>query len=176
MIICVVRHGQTDFNKEHRLQGRAIDEPLNADGEREVYALLDSLPTDFEIIFASSLKRVKKSADIIAEKFGKQVIVRDEISERDFGNLAGKTWDEIPGGRDLQDQDRKFIYDYRPYGGESVDDVIDRINIFIEFLKTTEYKNVLVVSSIGVIRLFYKILLNQQVVEIKNASVHKFKI
>jgi broad specificity phosphatase PhoE len=176
MILYFVRHGQTNFNKTHRLQGVAFDEPLNDEGTKEMNELLPSLPDEFEVIFSSPLKRVKTSAQIIANHFHKPILIRSEISERDFGSLAGKTWNDIPGGRDLQAIDQKLQYDYRPYGGESVADVEARIKKFLEEVKGSNYKTVFIVSSIGILRLLYKILLNKEVVEIKNASVHKFEI
>lgn len=176
MILYFVRHGQTDFNKTHRLQGVAFDEPLNAEGEREVQDLLPNLPANFEVIFASPLKRVQMSAQIIADYSHKLIITKSEVSERDFGSLAGKTWDDIPEGRELQKIDQQQKYDYRPYGGESVEDVTARLKHFIEFAKSSKYQSGLVVSSIGILRLAYKVLLNENVVEIKNASVHRFEI
>jgi broad specificity phosphatase PhoE len=176
MILYFVRHGQTDFNKTHRLQGLEFNEPLNALGEKEMQDLLPNLPTDFEVIFASPLKRVQMSAEIIAHHFHKPIITKEEITERDFGSLAGKTWDDIPNGRKLQTIDRKQEYDYRPYGGESVDDVIARLKHFLDYAKTPGYQSALVVSSIGILRLVYKILLDENVIEIKNASVHRFEI
>ena len=176
MILYFILHGQTDFNKAHRLQGPAFDEPLNSEGEKEIRDLLPHLPENFEAIFASPAQRVQMSAQIIAEHFHKPIITRAEISERDFGSLAGKTWDEIPNGRELQAMDRNQQYDYRPFGGESVEEVTRRLKSFIEYAKASGYNSALVVSSIGILRLTYKLLLNQHVVEVKNASIHRFEI
>ena len=174
MILYFVRHGQTDFNKTHRLQGIAIDEPLNEIGVGEVNESLPNLPKDFEVIYSSPLKRVLMSSEIISQYSHKPVVISDKISERDFGSLAGKTWDEIPNGRDLQDIDRQQKYDYHEFGGESVEDVKKRLNAFFKEVKNSAHSSVLVVSSIGIIRLVYKLLNNEDVIEIKNASVHKF--
>lgn len=176
MKIYFVRHGQTDFNIANRLQGTAFDEPLNEVGVKEMNELLPFLPNDFEVIYASPLKRVSMSAQIISDYVHKPIIVKEEISERDFGSLAGKTWDEIPKGRELQAIDRQQKYDYHPYGGESVDDVEDRLKNFFAEIRTSGYSCALVISSIGIIRLVYKLLLSQDVVEIENASVHQFAI
>jgi len=176
MILYFVRHGQTDFNKTHRLQGVEFDEPLNAEGEKEMNDLLPNLPTGFEVIFASPLKRVQMSAQIIADYSHKPIITKKELSERDFGSLAGKTTDEIPNGYELREIDRQLKYDYRPFGGESVEDVAVRLKQFIEYAKGSGYQSALVVSSIGILRLAYKVFLNQIVTEIENASVHAFEI
>jgi len=176
MILHFVRHGQTDFNISHRLQGIAIDEPLNETGTKEMIDLLPHLPKDFEVIYSSPLKRVLMSAEIISKDSSKPIVTKTEISERDFGSLAGKTWDEIPNGRELQAIDKQHKYDYRPYGGEAVEDVEKRLNNFFEDAKLSGYKSALVVSSIGIIRLVYKILKGEHVTEVKNASVHTFEI
>ena len=176
MILHFVRHGQTDFNISHRLQGVAIDEPLNDTGVKEMKNLLPNLPKDFEIIYSSPLRRVLMSAQIISDSSGKPIISKTEISERDFGSLAGKTWDEIPHGRELQAIDKEHAYNYRPYGGEAVEDVKKRLDTFFKDAKSSGYSSALVVSSIGIIRLVYKLLKGEHITEIKNASVHTFEI
>jgi len=176
MILHFVRHGQTDFNKKHLLQGKQFDEPLNEEGLQQVRDILPNLPHDFEVIYSSPLKRVLASAEIIKARFDKPIIITDQISERDFGSLAGKTWDDIPNGRKMQEIDRELKYDYKPYGGESVQDVTDRLNKFLDNVKGSGHKVALVVSSIGILRLVYKLLLNKDIVEINNASVHTFEI
>lgn len=176
MIIYFVRHGQTEFNRTHVLQGSIYDEPLNETGGEQIREALQKLPEDFEIIFASPLKRVQMSAHIIAEHFHKDIITRDELSERNFGSLAGKPWDEIPNGSQLQMLDQTEQYDYRPYGGESIDDVRARVEHFLEYAKTSGYQTAVAVTSVGVLRILYKQLLGQDVFQIDNASVHRFEI
>ncbi len=176
MILYFVRHGETDFNVSHRLQGIAFDEPLDNMGVKEMNELLPLLPKDFDVIYSSPLKRVLMSAEIIKGYSNKPILIRNEITERDFGSLAGKTWDDIPGGHELQEIDRRQEYDYHSYGGESVRDVEKRLRKFFEEMKNTDHTSVLVVSSIGIIRLVYKILTGENVIEVKNASVHKFII
>lgn len=176
MNLYFVRHGQTNFNITHRLQGVAIDESLNEAGIKEMEELLPLLPKDFEVIYSSPLKRVMMSSQIISQKFGKEILITNKISERDFGSLAGKTWDEIPNGRELQKIDRDQKYDYHEFGGESVQDVQKRLEDFFAESKQSGKNSALVVTSIGIIRLVYKMLLNQDVIEVKNASVHQFRV
>jgi len=176
MILYFVRHGQTDFNKEHRLQGIQFDEPLNADGVSDMQKLVKTLPTDFEVIYASALERVMASAEIISKKTGKPIITDSDITEKSVGTLAGKTWEEIPNGHELHEKDGLVEYDYRPYGGESVEDVEKRFRKFIKEVRKAN-KNALIVTSIGIIRIAYKLLLARKgKIEVKNASVHRFEI
>jgi broad specificity phosphatase PhoE len=174
MLLHFIRHGETDFNIGRRLQGARIDEPLNETGVRQIAELAPALPA-FEVIYSSPLKRTLMSAEIIAAHTGKRILIRSEVSERDFGSLAGRTWDEIPGGAELRARDREFLYDYRPYGGECVADVEKRLRAFLAHAKAADHSSALVVSSMGVIRLAYKILANEHVIEIRNASVHSFR-
>ncbi len=176
MILYFVRHGQTDFNKEHILQGKIFDEPLNENGIKQVTELLSHLPQDFEVIFSSPLKRVLMSAEIIERHSHKPIIIKEEISERDFGSLAGKRWNEIPNGHELREADIHQHYDYRPYGGESIEDVSNRVKRFLDECKHANYKVALVVSSIGILRLVYKLLKNTDVTEVENATIHTFEI
>lgn len=176
MLLHFIRHGQTDFNIDHRLQGRALDEPLNDEGIKEIQELLPKLPKDFEVIYSAPLKRAMMSAEIIAENSEKPILERAEISERDFGSLAGHTWKEIPDGTKLQELDRNQQYDYHPYGGESVEDVTARVKSFLEYAKASGYKSALAVTSVGIMRLVYKILENKSIIDIPNASVHTFRI
>jgi len=176
MIIYFVRHGQTDLNVHHILQGNTVDEPLNDEGVKEMEVLLPTLPKDFEIIYSSPHKRVLQSAEIIKEYSGKEINIRKELEERDFGSLDGKTWDAIPEGQELVVKDINQQYDYRPYGGESVGDVTLRLQKFLQIAKNSEHRAALAVSSVGIVRLLYKILLNEKVVKIKNGSIHRFEI
>jgi alpha-ribazole phosphatase len=176
MILYFVRHGQTDFNKIHRIQGVQFDEPLNDEGVHAMEALLTELPKDFGVIFSSPLKRVAASAEIISRHTGKPVVMSNNLSEKDFGSLAGKLWDEIPNGEELHKKDGLIEYDYRPYGGESVADVEKRFRSFLDEARSID-KTALVVTSIGIIRLAYKVLLGKTgVTDVKNASVHTFEI
>lgn len=96
MLIYFVRHGETTANKEGRIQGQSLDEPLTEAGIRQVENILPLLPTDFDLLFSSPLKRAKQSAEIIAKHTGKEIIFSKEIMEQDFGEFSGKYWAETP--------------------------------------------------------------------------------
>lgn len=68
MEICLVRHGETDWNKVGKIQGHT-DIELNENGIRQAYACAEYLNNaPFELIITSPLKRAKQTAEIIAEK------------------------------------------------------------------------------------------------------------
>lgn len=178
MKVYFVRHGETEFNKEHKIMGQ-LDEPLDAEGVRQSHALAAKIDNDFERLFCSPLRRARQTAEILNEKLGLQLEIREELRERSFGNLAGKTLAQMD--RQTKDQiakkDDEDTYDYRPYGGESAEDVKRRINKFLDFLRQDHAdKKVLVVTHTGIIRLMYLICLGRNYPPIANDSVHIFEI
>lgn len=90
MVIYLIRHGETDWNRQNRLQGTE-DIELNETGLRqsaECAAALSSVRAD--VILTSPLKRAKVTAEIIAEAAGGlPLITEPDLTERDFGPLSG---------------------------------------------------------------------------------------
>ena len=86
----LVRHGQTDWNAERRLQG-ATDIPLNDVGRgqaRDAVAVL--APYEWDAVVSSPLSRAAETADLIAEGLGLTVARRvPELAERSFGPAEG---------------------------------------------------------------------------------------
>lgn len=139
--VYIVRHGQTDWNREGRIQG-GTDNPLNATGRDQAAALGRTL-SDLRIdaVYSSSHQRARQTAAV----FEKQapVITMDELRERNFGKFEGAnekdpvvvadwnkrrfTWtDNMEGGESLESQTRraeaalKKIRERHPNGGNVV--------------------------------------------------------
>lgn len=95
MIIYLVRHGETDWNRQNRLQG-IEDIELNETGVRQSYECAEAfrnIPVDR--ILTSPLKRAKATAEIIAETLNTDpVTVEQDLTERDFGKLSGLTYED----------------------------------------------------------------------------------
>ncbi|MEK4386217.1 histidine phosphatase family protein [Solibacillus sp. FSL W7-1464] len=91
MEICLVRHGETDWNKVGKIQGHT-DIELNENGIRQAYACAEYLNNaPFELIITSPLKRAKQTAEIIAEKKNIPIIEMRQFIERSFGDAEGMT-------------------------------------------------------------------------------------
>lgn len=105
-----VRHGQTDWNLEGRMQGHT-DIPLNATGIEQAHAAAKRLTSgSFTRIIASPLSRARITAEIIAAAHNLPLELCDQLKERTFGSLEGELRDEIRRKHMLgEDQDFNSI-------------------------------------------------------------------
>jgi len=184
MTIYVVRHGETDSNKARKLMGQRIDEPLNAEGVAQANALAEELRMEkFDVIFTSPLRRARQTAEMVANRIGAPIMERKELLERDFGSLSGHSWEEMSkgvasGSVDFQSKDLEQNYDYRPYGGESVEDVKARFLHFLDDVRR-DYagKKVLIVAHGGILKLAHLFLKDKHLDSTpENVSLHEFTI
>ncbi|RFA10531.1 hypothetical protein B7R54_15950 [Subtercola boreus] len=103
--LALVRHGETDWNAERRIQGRS-DVPLNDTGRAQVRATAALLrDQEWDFVVCSPLSRARESAEIIAHELGLEVTGQiPELVERHYGRAEGmQDGDElralrIPGG------------------------------------------------------------------------------
>lgn len=130
--IYIVRHGQTDYNKAHKLQGR-IDISLNETGLEQAKTVATSLENvGFDVIYYSPLTRAKQTADEVYKKHkNSEYIEAPEIIERNFGDYEGQF---IP-----DDSPYFGLWDYNTEpnvikGGESMEDMKKRIFPFLDKL------------------------------------------
>ncbi|UOE25463.1 histidine phosphatase family protein [Agromyces soli] len=88
--IALVRHGETDWNRERRIQG-LTDIPLNDTGRRQAAEAAEALRTEsWDAIYASPLSRAAETASIMAERLGLAAPVHvPELVERRHGALEG---------------------------------------------------------------------------------------
>jgi probable phosphoglycerate mutase len=177
MRILAIRHGETALNSEGRLTGW-LDDDLDDQGREQAHALAESLDEDFELIVSSPLLRTTSTAEIIAAKHPCKLVFDPNLRERNFGSLNGESWAEVEAetGKDLRHVDIDLMaYDYRPYGGESVQEVTARVQ---EFLRSAlEYAggcDLVAVTHGGVIKLLYSMLESEGRKPITNCSVHVF--
>ena len=132
MKLYIIRHGQTSWNKERKLQGRT-DIPLNESG-REVAELtkegFKDLP--FDMAFTSPLKRARETAEIIMSGRNVPVINDERIIEVNFGSYEGCDFD-------LPDEYIQNFFSapekYFPINGmESMESIFERMNSFLQDL------------------------------------------
>ncbi|MFD0483926.1 histidine phosphatase family protein [Kineococcus sp. GCM10028916] len=113
----LVRHGETDWNRDGRLQGRT-DIPLNDTGRAQARALAGTLAGQgWSAITSSPLSRARETAQIIADHLGLELLpAHDDLVERNFGEAEGGNREELTA---------RFPNGERP-GGESWPEIVDR--------------------------------------------------
>jgi probable phosphoglycerate mutase len=97
MKLLFVRHGETDWNKQEKIQG-STDTDLNETGLQQAQELgkeLEKESNKIRKIYTSRLKRAKLTAEMIAQHIGATVIVLDGLEELDLGIWEGLSWTEV---------------------------------------------------------------------------------
>jgi uncharacterized phosphatase len=88
--VCMIRHGETDWNVSGRLQG-CEDIIMNERGKEQAYSAANYLASfHWDFIYSSSLQRALETAKIIAEKLNlPHIQVLDSLKERNYGAASG---------------------------------------------------------------------------------------
>ncbi|GAB4472767.1 MAG: histidine phosphatase family protein [Burkholderiaceae bacterium] len=93
--LLLIRHGETAWNAEHRIQGR-LDIPLSATGFWQAGRLAERLAAQrIDAIYASDLARAWLTAEPVAARLGLELRAEARLRERCFGVFEGHTLDEI---------------------------------------------------------------------------------
>lgn len=149
--VYMVRHGETDWNRAHRMQGWS-DIPLNERGrEQAAFAAraLASVPLD--VIYTSPLKRAEKTAEIIRGERKIPLFAEKGFIEINLGKWDGHTPDEMdvlyPGQYDIW---RSTPGDVHIDGGETFAKVQERAwKAFLSMVNEEKGKHILLVSHMG---------------------------
>lgn len=154
MKIYIARHGQTNWNTQHKAQGHT-DIPLNETGIKQAKTLRDNIrDIKFTAVYASPLKRAARTAEIATD--GKYPIVFDDrLVERSFGSYEGK---EINGWIEATGYDIGDLHLNTNVGNiEPVKDVLARVKGFLDDLKSkhSDEDIILVVAHGQVARAFH---------------------
>ena len=163
--LVLLRHGESVWNKENRFTGFK-DVDLSDKGIEEAKHaghLLKNIK--FDCLFTSTLMRAYKTAELALAEAGQSGIPEtrhDDLRERDYGDLMGLNKDETRAKfGDEQVHIWRRSYDVQPPGGESLKDVVARVEPYyhdhIEPL-VKEGKNVLLVAHGNTLRAMLIIL------------------
>jgi 2,3-bisphosphoglycerate-dependent phosphoglycerate mutase len=94
-LLFLFRHGETDWNREGRLQGHT-DTPLNATGLAQAEALTERLrPHRLDAVVSSDLARALTTGRIVAEGLGVPLIREPGLREANIGEAEGLYWPEV---------------------------------------------------------------------------------
>lgn len=95
MEILVIRHGETDWNAEKRLQGH-LDIELNSEGARQAALLAEALRGEqLDAVYSSDLRRARQTAQAVAATRNMSVQIEPGLRERCYGAFEGLRYQEI---------------------------------------------------------------------------------
>jgi 2,3-bisphosphoglycerate-dependent phosphoglycerate mutase len=93
--ILLIRHGETAWNAERRLQGH-LDIPLNGEGERQAALLAAALAAEsIDAVVSSDLARARQTAQAVADTKGLALRQDQRLRERCYGGFEGLLYSEI---------------------------------------------------------------------------------
>lgn len=147
MEIYLVRHAETEWNKEERLQGWS-DSPLSDYGRQTAKKLahkLESIP--FNMAYSSDLGRARESVEILVGQRHIPIEYTKDLRELCLGPWEGKTFQEVK----IQEPEKMKRYFESPQlheleGYENYHDLQKRIKSFLGRLKESSYQHVLIVG------------------------------
>ena len=88
-MLYIIRHGKTDWNNRHKMQGRT-DIPLNEEGRQMAEAAREEYrDIHFDICFSSPLIRAKETAEILLRGRNVPILTDDRLMEMSFGRFEG---------------------------------------------------------------------------------------
>jgi len=126
--LCLIRHGQTDWNLEGRYQGQS-DVPLNEKGLEQAGSLIEKLKDQtFSAIYSSDLLRSIQTAEPIANLLGMDIQIEPRLREINQGDWEGVLVEDIKARyKAIWSQRTVDPANVRPPGGETVREVSTRV-------------------------------------------------
>jgi len=182
--IIAVRHGETAWNVETRIQGQ-LDIALNAKGAWQAKRLAQALTEEpIDHIYSSDLSRAHATARAVAEgKAGTcaaNVQLDAGLRERCFGSFEGHTWADIE--TQWPEESRRWRQrdpDFAPPGGETPRQIQARVQNAINTIAARHTGQlILLVAHGGVLDMLYRLATNQELHaprtwELGNASINR---
>lgn len=155
--VCIVRHGETDWNAQRRIQGQT-DIPLNDNGRQQAVATAQGLVgQNFSAIYSSDLQRAHDTAAAAAERLNLPVQTEPGLRERHYGEFQGLTQDEIKARADYEryiTRDTSFSFG----NGESLAGFAERIKNTLNTLAQQHVgESILIFAHGGVLDVIYRI-------------------
>lgn len=156
--VCIIRHGETDWNREGRIQGQ-LDIPLNEAGRAQALTMAtNAAHFNFSTLYSSDLARAMETARALAQCGNLEIQALPQLRERHFGNFQGVLKNEAP----KLNPKAYELYKMRDlrYGfetGESLMAFAKRvINIFDWLIRHHTNQQIAVVCHAGVLDVMYR--------------------
>jgi broad specificity phosphatase PhoE len=152
--LLLVRHGETDWNREGRWQGHS-ETPLNELGRRQAHDVAAELE-GVDVVYSSDLARARQTAEILASQLGLEVRLDARLRERGFGAWEGLTTAEIESSFEEAHRRWQSGHGHGAEDAEPFDAFGARVRSFLEdVLRRHPEETVLVVAHGGSIRVVH---------------------
>jgi 2,3-bisphosphoglycerate-dependent phosphoglycerate mutase len=184
--IIAVRHGETAWNVDTRIQGQ-LDIGLNTRGEWQANRVGQALADDaIDHIYSSDLQRAHSTAQAIARHASKsgasplQVKLHRGLRERNFGSFEGETWADI--AEKWPEESRRWTQrdpHFAPPGGETPTVLLDRVQRTVdEIAAQHQGEHIVLVAHGGVMDMLYRLATRQELHaprtwELGNAAINR---
>jgi broad specificity phosphatase PhoE len=177
----LVRHGETDLNKDGRFRGHA-DAPLNEQGKLQAAGAARVLSrVGVSNIYTSPIRRAVETATAIAVNTGARMETDEDFTDIDYGQWQGQTVEEVRGQHpDLLESWNLDPGGFSFPGGDSMLSVIERLGPAFDRLAGSPPEGaVAVVSHLAVLKLSFVVLMRLDPayfwdVELDNGSISSF--
>lgn len=170
--VIFARHGQTEWNKEIRFQGKT-NVRLTEEGKLQAQALAQRLSSwPLEVIYTSPLDRAVYTAQAIADRHSLTPIMLPELQEIDFGSWEGRSIPEL----EREHHEKYSLWRADPFfnppvGGESWEKLYTRLSRAVKIFLDGSYKHIAVISHGGIMRALYAVFLGLNPHKVWNMDV-----
>lgn len=185
--VVLIRHGETAWNAERRLQGH-LDIDLNAEGVRQARALAAALARErFDVLVSSDLARAAQTAKAVAEVLDLPLYIDGRLRERCYGGFEGLLYAEIA---------ERFPKEFAAWQGRDVDGALppgqnrgetfrqfyDRVvPVILGWAADNPGKSLALVAHGGVLECAYRAALDLPLdtprdFKVHNASINRFTV
>lgn len=178
--LIVVRHGETAWNRDTRIQGH-LDIPLNDTGLWQAQQLARALAQEsLAAVHCSPLQRAQHTARIVATHCQQSLHPEPQLRERGFGVFEGRTFAEIEQEQpEAARRWRQRDPHYAPEGGETLLQLRARVTAAVERIAAHYLgQTVLLVAHGGVLDALYRAATHQDIQaprtwELANAAINR---
>lgn len=166
----ILRHGETDFNRQGIVQGSGVNSSLNDNGKLQALQFFNKYKNiDFDYVYTSTLKRTHETAQHFINQ-GITWRVRAELREISWGIHEGKkaTKESAKEYKTLIAAWKEGNLDAKIEGGESLAQMVTRLNHFLDEIKKTDFKRALICSHGRTLRCLMCLINNDDLKEMEN--------
>jgi len=180
--ILLIRHGETAWNAERRLQGH-LDIDLNEEGRRQARALAAALRDEpIDVLVSSDLARASQTAKAVGDARGLPLFIDGRLRERCYGGFEGLLYSDIAARFPAQfaawqGRDVDAVLPPGANQGESFRQFYDRVvGAILGWADSNPGKSVALVAHGGVLECAYRAALGLSLETPRNFTVHNASI